>query len=120
MTQPRILHTHLWDGRNLPNWLTPDHHHRQDDQLVIQHPDGNTRPQPGWLLIHWTDNTVTVASPRVAERVYGTDGIHGQHTRAETALARIAAIAEEYPAGIDTALILEALDERARPFSSPS
>jgi hypothetical protein len=31
--------------------------------------------------------------------------------RAETALARIAALADEYPAGIDTALIHEALDE---------
>ncbi|MBD9700682.1 hypothetical protein IHE56_00960 [Streptomyces sp. ID01-12c] len=113
MIQPRILHTHHWDGHNLPDWLTPDHYHFDNNQLVIRHPDGNTRPQPGWLLIHWTDDTVTVASPRVAERVYGTDGLHGRLQRAETALARIAAIAEEHPAGIDTALILEAHGEWA-------
>jgi hypothetical protein len=35
--------------------------------------------------------------------------------KAETALACIAAIAEEYPAGIDTALILEALPDAAKP-----
>ncbi|MDX3516293.1 hypothetical protein PV755_46695, partial [Streptomyces caniscabiei] len=111
--QPRILHTHHWDGGDLPDWLTPGHYRWTDGQLVIRHDDGNTQPQPGWLLIHWTDDTVTVASPRVADRVYGPDGLHGRLQQAETALTRIAAIAEEHPAGIDTALILEAHGEWA-------
>jgi hypothetical protein len=41
--------------------------------------------------------------------------------RAEAAIARVAAVAEEYPAGIDTALIHEALDEPApRPDATPA
>ncbi|MFJ9012301.1 hypothetical protein [Streptomyces canus] len=34
--------------------------------------------------------------------------------RAEAALARIEALADQYPAGIDTALIHEALDQQAQ------
>jgi hypothetical protein len=110
VTQPRILHTHLWDGGTVPHWLDLRHYHFDNGQLVIRHPDGNTPIHPGWAIALWSDGTCTVGSPTTAARVYGADGIHGRHTRAETALARIAAIAEEYPAGIDTALILEALD----------
>ena len=113
MTQPRILHTHLWDGHNLPAWLTPDHYRWDSNQLVIRHPDGDTPIRPGWSIALWSDGTCTVGSPTTAARVYGADGMHGRLERAETALDRIAAIAAEYPAGIDTALILEALGEWA-------
>lgn len=91
VTQPRILHTHTWNGtRNLPDWLRPDHHHWDGSQLVIHHPDGTTPIQPGWWLIHWTDHTTT-ASPTAGTRVYGPDGIHQQLTRAEDAIARVRA-----------------------------
>jgi hypothetical protein len=120
VTQPRILHTHLWDGHNLPDWLGPDHYRWEDGQLIIRHPDGDTPIRPGWAIALWSDGTCTVGSPTTAARVYGPDGIHGQHARAETVLARIAGIAEEFPAGIDTALILEALGEWAPPFRSTS
>jgi hypothetical protein len=39
----------------------------------------------------------------------GLDRLYDERDRAETALARIAALADQHPAGIDTALILEAL-----------
>lgn len=87
-TQPTITHTHLWDGtRDLPTWLTPSHY-RWDghQQLVIHHPDGDTRPQPGWTLVHWTDGITTAASPQVAERAYGPDGLWGRLQRAESEL----------------------------------
>jgi hypothetical protein len=42
----------------------------------------------------------------------GLDQLYDERDRAETALARIAALADEHPAGIDTALILEALPEQ--------
>lgn len=77
-TQPTITHTHVWDGtRDLPDWLH-DRHHWHDDQLVIHTPDQYARPEPGWLIVHWTDDTVTVASPTVADRVYGPNGLAGQ------------------------------------------
>lgn len=84
--QPGIAHTHLWDGGDLPDWLQLDHYRFDYGfQLVIHHPDGDTRPEPGWLLVHWTDDTVTVASPTLAERVYGPNGLAGRLARAERA-----------------------------------
>jgi hypothetical protein len=84
-SQPTITHTHTWDGsRALPDWLN-GHHHWTDDQLVIHTPDGHTRPETGWWLIGWSNDTVTVASPTVAERVYGPDGMAGRLARAEAA-----------------------------------
>lgn len=75
---PDPVHTRLWDGtRDLPDWLN-GHHHWHDDQLVIHTPDRYTRPEPGWTLILWSDSTVTVASPTLAERVYGPGGIAGR------------------------------------------
>jgi hypothetical protein len=84
-TPPTPAHTHIWDGGNLPDWLQLDDYHFDNNQLVIYTPDSPTRPQPGWSLIRWTDNTITVASPTVAERVYGPDGIAGRLARAQAA-----------------------------------
>jgi hypothetical protein len=42
------------------------------------------------------------------------DQLHRGRAGAEAALARIAALADQHPAGIDTALILEALPEQPR------
>lgn len=94
MTQPRILHTHTWDGTTVPDWLT-GHHHWNGNQLVIRHPDGTTPIQTGWIIAYWSDGTCTVGSPRTAERVYGPHGIHGQLQRAEAALDRIRAALDE-------------------------
>jgi hypothetical protein len=85
VTQPTPTHTHVWDGGDLPDWLQLDDYHFDNNQLVIYTPDSPTRPQPGWWLIRWTDNTITVASPTVAERVYGPDGLAGQLTRIQAA-----------------------------------
>lgn len=41
----------------------------------------------------------------------GLDQLYDRLDRAEAAVARIEALAEEYPVGIDTALIHEALDQ---------
>jgi hypothetical protein len=83
--QPTPTHTHVWDGGDLPDWLQLDDYHLDNDQLVIYTPDSPTRPQPGWSLIRWTDGTTTVASPTVAGRVYGPDGLAGRLARAEAA-----------------------------------
>lgn len=82
--QPTITHTWTWDGgRQLPDWLT--NHRWSAGQLVIRTPDGDTRPQPGWWLIAWTDGTTTAASPTVGKRMYGPDGAAGRLARAEAA-----------------------------------
>lgn len=75
MSDPPVpADTHTWDGTHtLPNW--PIAHHWDGDQLVIHTSDGDAHPHPGWLLVLWTDGLVTVASPRIAERVYGPDGL---------------------------------------------
>jgi hypothetical protein len=85
---PAPVDTHQWDGtRNLPAWL--DRHHHWDGQLVIHTLDGHAHPQPGWTLIHWTDDTVTIASPRIAAREYGADGVWARAARAEQMTARV-------------------------------
>lgn len=87
MTPPAPARTHIWDGTHtLPDWLTG--HHWTAGQLVIHTPDGDTRPQAGWWLIRWTDDLVTTASPAVAERVYGNDGLWGRLQRAEHEIAQ--------------------------------
>ena len=96
-TPPTIAHTHTWDGTHtLPAWIHPGTHHWDGGQLVIHHADGDTRPKPGWLLIGWTDGMVTVASPQVAERVYGAGGLRGRVERAEAELAALRAVARGY------------------------
>jgi len=107
------VRTHTWNGGPLPAWLDGRHH---DDygRLIIHTPDGDARPEAGWTIVGWSDGSVTVASPTTTARVYGPDGIAGRLARAETALARIEALTDQHPAGIDTALVLEALDEQPR------
>lgn len=116
--------TWTWAGdRTLPDWIR--HHHWHHDRPVINTADGPRTLYDGWMAILWTDGAITVASATVAERVYGADGIAGRLARAEAALARVQAIADEYPAGIDTALIHEALDQTRlaprefQPFTPP-
>lgn len=80
--QPTITHTHTWDGpRNLPDWL-----HQEDGHLVLPGRDDDTQPRPGWMLVRWSDGLITVASPQVAARAFGPDGIHGRLQRAEAEL----------------------------------
>lgn len=117
MTDPRPVHTHIWNGGPLPAWLD-GHHHDDYGRLIIHTPDGEARPEAGWWLIGWSDSTVTAASPWTGRHVYGPDGIAAQLERAEARLARIAALADQYPAGIDTALIHEALHEPERTTTS--
>ncbi|WP_032761339.1 hypothetical protein, partial [Streptomyces alboviridis] len=57
------------------------------EQLVIETPDGDIHPRPGALLIRWTDQVVTVASPRIAHRVYGPEGLIGRLNTARTVAA---------------------------------
>lgn len=81
--QPHITDTHTWDGtHHLPDWLHHDGH-----RLVLPGRDDDTQPQPGWMLVRWSDGQVTVASPQVAARVYGPDGMRGRLERAEAELA---------------------------------
>lgn len=87
MTQPTPTRTHTWDGsRELPDWLT--NHRWTAGQLVIRTPDGDTRPQPGWWLIGWSDGTITAASPTSGERVYGVGGMADRLERAEYELGQ--------------------------------
>lgn len=95
MDQPTPAATHIWDGDTVPSWLDLSQYYFDDGQLVIHHHDGEIRPLPGWLLVHWSDGMITVASPRVAERVYGTHGLRGRAERAEPLIERARAIAAE-------------------------
>lgn len=88
MTPPTPGRTHTWDGtRTLPDWLT-GHHHWNDGQLVIHHRDDTTHIQTGWMIVEWSDGAFTAASPRVADRVYGPDGVVGRLAAAEAELRR--------------------------------
>ena len=119
MTQPRPVRTHTWLGGPLPAWLD-GHHHDDYGRLIIHTPDGDARPEAGWTFVGWSDGTVTAASPWTGQHVYGPEGIAARLERAEAALSRVAALADQYPAGIDTALIHEALpDNPATSKDSP-
>lgn len=81
--QPTITDTHTWDGtHHLPDWL-----HQEDGHLVLPGRDDTTQPQPGWMLVRWSDGLITVASPQVAARAFGPDGMRGRLQRAEAELA---------------------------------
>lgn len=96
MNPPDITHSWTWTGgRDIPDWLAR-HHHFDGARLVIHTPDGHIRPEPGWWLIHWSDDAVTTATPRIAERVYGTAGLHGRLERAEADLAALRQVARGY------------------------
>ena len=93
---PRPAHTYTWDGHTLPTWLHPDQHHHDNGQLVIHTPDGHARPRPGWTLIAWTDNTITTATPHIAEREYGPAGAYRQLAQAEADMQRVTALYERW------------------------
>ena len=119
MTPHDPAHTWTWTGdRTLPDWLDR-HHHWHTDRPVIHTTDGPRHLYDGWMVILWTDQAITVASTTVAERVYGPDGIAGRLAAAEKTLARIQAVADEHPAGIDTALIHAALPDRETATEAP-
>lgn len=80
--QPHITDTHTWDGtHHLPDWL------HWDGGLTLPGRDDTTPPQPGWMLVRWSDGLITVASPQVADRAFGPDGMRGRLQRAEAELA---------------------------------
>lgn len=80
--QPTVTHTHTWDGSTLPGWLPAD-----DAHTVLHARDDDTPPQPGWMLVRWSDGIITVNSPQAADRTFGPDGIWGRLQRAEAELA---------------------------------
>ncbi|MEH0657572.1 hypothetical protein QA860_07450 [Streptomyces stelliscabiei] len=112
-----ITSTHPYTGNHtdqLTAWLadTP-HHFDLDGDLVIDTPDGEIHPRPGAWLIRWTDGEVTVASPRIAHRVYGPQGLAGRLHRAEEAITRIHAARDciaHAPAHVDAIWCLDQLD----------
>lgn len=71
--RPVIVGRYTWDGGHDPAltiWLHDSPHHWDGQQLVL-HDDGREiRPEPGWLIVLWSDGMANAASPRVAERVY--------------------------------------------------
>lgn len=80
--QPTITDIHTWDGtQTLPDWI-----HQDGAGLVLPGRDDDTRPQPGWMLVRWSDGHITAASPQVAARAYGPDGMRGRLERAEAEL----------------------------------
>ncbi|MDX3629028.1 hypothetical protein PV728_01625 [Streptomyces europaeiscabiei] len=92
-----ITSTHPYTDNHtdqLTAWLTgTPHHWDYDGDLVIDTPDGQIYPRPGWLLIRWTDNAVTTATPRIAERIYGPQGLLGQ---AQDTVTRVRALADSW------------------------
>lgn len=88
-----ITSTHAYTGHHddqLTTWLADTPHHWDGDgDLVIDTPDGEIHPRPGSWLVRWTDDEVTVASPRTAHRTYGPQGLAGRLRAAEAALARV-------------------------------
>lgn len=91
--QPDIAGILVWDGQrtdDLEQWLDGIAHHFDDGQLVLDALDDERvqRPDIGWLMIRWTDGSISMASGRIAERVYGEHGLYGRLRRAEEELAR--------------------------------
>lgn len=71
--QPVIIGRRVWAGGYDPAltiWLHDSPHHWDDDQLVLHDEGREIRPEPGWLIVLWSDGMANAASPRVAERVY--------------------------------------------------
>lgn len=90
--QPNITDTLNLAGASradLTTWLAEAPHTWQDGGLVLHASDGDVRPGAGWMLVRWSDGQVTAASPHVADRAYGSDGLHGRLQRAEAAIERV-------------------------------
>ena len=89
-TPAMVIDTRVWTGTpdpGLTDWLGAAPHDFDGDQLVLRTPDGDIRPRTGSSLIRWTDDEITVASPRSAQRVYGPDGIAGRLRTGRTVTA---------------------------------
>ncbi|MDX3294644.1 hypothetical protein PV569_13100 [Streptomyces scabiei] len=68
-TVPADVDTRIWNGTPDPAllaWLGEDGHHFDGTQLVIHTTDGDLYPEPGWTLVRWPDNDLSVMSPRAA------------------------------------------------------
>lgn len=94
--QHTITDTRFFTGIATPDlttWLGPAPHSWDSGQLVLHTPDGDIHPRPGSTLVRWSDGTVTSASPRIAQRVYGPDGQLARYTR----LLRVLTTAEDAP-----------------------
>jgi hypothetical protein len=97
-----IADTRVWTGipePDLTDWLGSAPHTLDGDQLVLHTPDGDIRPRAGSTLVQWTDSTVTSASPRTAQRVYGPDGLNGRLQRTEAAITRVRRAVHDFPRG---------------------
>jgi hypothetical protein len=71
--RPVIVGRYTWAGGHDPNLaarLADSPHHWDGPQLVLHDEGREIRPEPGWLIVLWSDGMAHAASPRVAERVY--------------------------------------------------
>ncbi|QFR00737.1 hypothetical protein F9278_36290 [Streptomyces phaeolivaceus] len=127
-----ITSTHTYTGNHtgqLAAFLAgAPHHWDVDGDLVLTTPDGEIHARPGWLLVRWTDRTITTATPHLAERTYGPEGLAGRLDQTQDAVARVREAAAQLmraalntdgepltprDQGIDTAVrrLLAALDQ---------
>ncbi|MDX3634306.1 hypothetical protein PV728_29395 [Streptomyces europaeiscabiei] len=68
-TVSAVVDTRIWNGTPEPAllaWLGDDGHHFDGTQLVIHTTDGDLYPEPGWTIIRWPDNDLSVMSSRAA------------------------------------------------------
>jgi hypothetical protein len=77
----------------LTAWLGDAPHTLDGDQLVLHTDLGDMHPRTGWTLLKWSDGEITVASPRIVERVYGPGGLLGQ---AQDTVTRVQALADRW------------------------
>ena len=75
MDQKNVAKRYTWDGsRNLPDWMGGRYAWAQGS-LVIHTTDGPAIPEKGWMFVLWDDGELNVASPMVAARCYGENGL---------------------------------------------
>ncbi|MDX3507438.1 hypothetical protein PV755_00625 [Streptomyces caniscabiei] len=70
-TVAAVVDTRIWDGTPDPAllaWLGDDGHHFDGTQLVIHTTDGDIYPEPGWTIVRWPDNDLSVMSSRAATK----------------------------------------------------
>lgn len=71
--RPAIVGRYTWAGGHDPAltiWLGDSPHHWDGQQLVLHDEGREIRPEPGFLIVLWSDGMAHAVSPRVAERVY--------------------------------------------------
>lgn len=69
-TVPATVDTRIWDGTRDPELITwlGNAHRFDGTQLVLQTPDGDLYPRPGWTLLRWPGGDLTVMSSRLAAK----------------------------------------------------